>query len=58
MRKRSLVANARWWLLCVVHNMLAHPLLPLAELALVLGYKRAAGLVFWLHDHTVPEGGG
>jgi hypothetical protein len=50
--------NAMWWLKCVVHNMVIHPLLPAADLIDTLGFKRLPALVYRLHDTIVPTGGG
>jgi hypothetical protein len=50
--------DLQWWVLCVVHNIIVHPLLPAAEVLDVLGFRRASDFVFWLHDNTVPDGGG
>lgn len=47
--------TARRWALSIVHNCVVHPMLPLGELAEVLGAKRVAGWIFKAHDRTVPE---
>lgn len=47
-----------WWALCLLHNWVAHPLLPLGDLLDCAGCRRAANLIYWLHDHSYPEGGG
>jgi hypothetical protein len=48
-----------WWAGVVVHNVVVHPLLPLAEV-LDLGPTRklVASLLFDLHDATFPTGAG
>jgi len=48
----------RWWTLCVVHNAIVHPILPLAEVLDAMGFRKIADAVFWVHDNTVPDGGG
>lgn len=50
--------DLRWWGLCLLHNCIVHPLLPIAEVLDSMGSKRAAKAVFDLHDRTVPDGGG
>lgn len=50
--------DLRWWVKCVVHNVLIHPMLPAADLLETLGMRRVPGVVFKLHDRTAPEGGG
>lgn len=51
----------KWWGLVVVHNMIVHPCLPVADLLAVLPFKRGqrlAHLLFEAHDRTAPEGAG
>lgn len=48
----------RWWALCLFHNWLVHPIMPLADLLDELGEKRVSGLLYHLHDKSFPEGGG
>ena len=50
--------SAAWWGLCLLHNCVIHPLLPLGDLLDLAGCGRAARGIYWLHDHTFPEGGG
>ena len=47
--------SAKWWTLCFIHNCAVHPLLPLAD---ALQTTMFAKVVYWLHDNTVPKGGG
>ena len=47
-----------WWARCIVHNWIAHPLLPLADLLDELGERRVSGLLYDLHDTTCPGDGG
>ncbi len=47
-----------WWALCVLHNCVVHPWLPLADAMQAFGFKRIPAFVFWLHDHSAPPGGG
>ncbi len=51
MMKRSL----SWRITHAVHNMVAHPLLPVAELLDSAGLRWAADLIFRLHDVTTPD---
>lgn len=48
----------RWWALCLFHNWIAHPLMPLADLLDEIGEKRVSALLHRLHDTTYPEGDG
>ncbi len=50
--------NWKWWTLDIIHNIVIHPFLPLADVLEHCGLKRVANLVYWLHDHTAPVGGG
>lgn len=47
-----------WWSLCLVHNMLVHPLMPFADLLEACGERWVSGALHRLHDNTIPEGGG
>lgn len=47
-----------WWARSVVHNMVVHPLLPLADLLALAGFKRIAATIHGWHDDSVPSGGG
>lgn len=46
----------RWWALCLTHNCIAHPLLPVGEVLTGLGLPGAADYIWKFHDRTVPEG--
>lgn len=48
--KRSLV----WRVQHIIHNCVAHPLLPLAEHLLVTDRKLLARVIFRFHDLTTP----
>lgn len=53
--------SPRWWSLVLLHNWVAHPVLPLGEVLDVLPSRRArrvAKAIFDLHDATFPAGGG
>lgn len=47
-----------WWTRCIVHNVLVHPWLPLADALNALGVRGLPKVIYWAHDVTVPEGGG
>lgn len=48
----------KWWACSVVHNMVVHPLLPLADLLAFLGARRVPAVIHSWHDASVPDGGG
>lgn len=53
--------SAAWWALVFVHNVVVHPILPIADVAAAFGgprCRRAAWIVFRLHDATIPKGAG
>jgi hypothetical protein len=50
--------NVHWWINCVIHNMVVHPWLPLADALQSIGCARVPNAIYWLHDNTVPDGGG
>lgn len=45
-----------WRVQHAFHNVVVHPLLPLAELLNDLGKCKEANKIFLLHDNTAPEG--
>lgn len=45
-----------WRLKHLVHNCVAHPLLPIAELLDDTKHYRLADLLFRFHDSTTPDG--
>lgn len=50
--------NVTWWCKCIVHNMIIHPILPLAD---ALERTRLGGfsrLMYKMHDLSAPAGGG
>ena len=49
-----------WWARCVVHNIIVHPWLPLADALDSLGCRKLPRLIYWAHDWTAQglEGGG
>lgn len=49
-----------WWARCIVHNVLVHPLLPLADALDALGFRALPRAVYWAHDWTAQglDGGG
>jgi len=49
---------ASWWVRCVVHNVLVHPLLPIADLLDHLGCPVLPRIIYSAHDASAPEGGG
>jgi len=51
MTKRDL----RWWALCITHNCLVHPMLPIADFLESLKFKRVSEAIYWLHDNSFPE---
>lgn len=50
--------GVEWWVRCIVHNSVIHPILPIAELLETMGMRRFPKFIYDLHDATVPEGGG
>lgn len=43
----------KWWVLCFVHNVFCHPLLPIAYvLDFVFGWQRIADWIYLLHAKT------
>jgi hypothetical protein len=46
--------SVRWHLLHLVHNVVAHPLLPLAELFKELRLRAPAHVLYRFHDLTTP----
>ena len=53
--------SVKWWAAILVHNWVAHPLLPLAEVLDVIPSRRTkkvAAVLFEFHDMTFPEGAG
>lgn len=50
MKRRSLA----WHLTHLVHNCVAHPLLPVAELLIERGCKVLPEMIFRFHDLTAP----
>ena len=47
--------SLRWHLVHLVHNWLAHPLLPVAEILVDCRMQLPADVIFWIHDATVPR---
>jgi hypothetical protein len=47
-----------WWIKCVIHNCVIHPMLPLADALNALGLRALPHAVYWLHDRSAPVGGG
>lgn len=45
--------DLKFWALCVAHNCIAHPLLPVAEAAESAGVPKLAQLIYKLHDKTL-----
>lgn len=41
-----------WWLRCIAHNVLVHPLLPLADALDALGCRTVSRAIYWAHDWT------
>ncbi len=39
----------------IVHNCIAHPLLPLAAVLDNTKYHKVAARIFWLHDVTITD---
>lgn len=64
MATKEEMSARRWWLLCVIHNCVIHPWLPLADAIdavsrIILGRpSRLAGALYTAHDRTAPPGGG
>lgn len=50
--------NATWWIRCVVHNCIIHPMLPLADALSAAGLHAVPNFVYWLHDSSAPLCGG
>jgi hypothetical protein len=48
--KRSL----KWWVKCVVHNCVAHPLMVPAEVLDRVGLPEVADILYKFHDNTIP----
>lgn len=46
-----------WWVRVFVHNLVAHPLLPAAEVLHALGERHVSEAVFWFHNITAPYDG-
>lgn len=46
----------RWWLLHIVHNCIAHPMLVVAEAARACGVTRLQLALYRFHDTTIPDG--
>jgi hypothetical protein len=47
--------STKWRLLHLVHNCVAHPLLPAAEALDAFGVHRVANVIFAFHDVTTPD---
>lgn len=52
--------DATWWWRCIVHNIVVHPLLPLADALDACGLHALPRAVYWAHDWTAHglDGGG
>lgn len=50
--------NASWWVKCIIHNMMIHPLLPLADVFEHGRLNAFSQLIYKLHDRSAPAGGG
>lgn len=48
----------KWWLKSVFHNMIVHPVLPLADALSSTRFRGISFGVYYLHDHYVPEEAG
>lgn len=46
--------TARGLLVSIIHNVIVHPLLPLAEVCERVGLKRVARAIYEVHDESVP----
>lgn len=51
---------ARWWLKNIVHNIVVHPWLPLADALDACGFPMLPRFVYWAHDASACglDGGG
>ena len=47
--------STKWYFIHFVHNCVAHPLLPVAEVLDALGVYRLADVIFAFHDVTTPD---
>lgn len=45
-----------WRVKHLIHNCVAHPLLPLAEVLDSTKHYKLADLIFKFHDNTTPDG--
>lgn len=46
--------NFKYWIMNIIHNILIHPLLPIADFLLLLRWDWAANKIYYLHDRTAP----
>lgn len=48
--------NVIWFATHLIHNVVAHPLLPLAEVLDLVNFPRIACVFYKFHDVTIPRG--